>query len=812
VTEYLRVCPTCGAEHAPEVMRCACGALLAGIDLKRREAEPAGEPEEATSGAPAGEEIGVGAARASSESGSTPAAPAGSPAAIAGPTGATAGQTNATTAPGGQMRCPYPDCAQPNPPALAPQSLLRLPAALAARYRLVRALPARGAEADLLIVQAHEGGPERVAKIYRQGIAVRTEVRDRLARVAPGRQVAVLETGTADGHMYELMEYCADGSLRDLLARGRLEGETLSAMIRELAAALESIHAAGLVHRDLKPENVLVRARDPLALVLTDFNIASVIDATQRFTSVARTLPYASPESLSGVIDAKSDYWALGMIVLEAALGRHPFTGLSEAVILHQLTTRNVDLAAVADRNVRKLVRGLLLRDPAQRWGAAEIGRWLAGDPKLAEPQESGPVAGFAEPYRLGEEACTSPEQLAVALATHWREGLADLANGQLLRWFRGVQKDHNVVRLLIEIRHEKQLHVDVQLLRLILYLAPGIPPVWRGESIALPAILAHASQALEGSVEAAQWLHALYQHRVLEDYAEAGNPQMADVLARWNEAARRFDAAWRETLALLTRKAPERGRAEPVNWDQAVYGRADPNPPPVIGLHARLLAIAYDASWAERLRKRLLAELAPLLVHCPWLAGLGDPKTMDSTALLVLEALLPEARKVADRQIQAEIRKREEEAAACKQLAGELESIIAAAQATARARVPTEDVCIELVAECERFNQLAAHVRATGRSDAAWIELRNAVVRAEPVIRRLQRLAESLRERMTVGGGWLNARTLVLMGLLLIFAPRLGGRFALIAILAIGIGVVLWRIVPNFVALAHIRALAARL
>src|SRR4029077_19586068 len=117
----------------------------------------------------------------------------------------------------------------------------------------------------------------------------------------------------------------------------------------------------------------------------TDFSVASTLDATQRFTSAARTLPYASPESLSGVIDGKSDYWALGMIVVEAALGRHPFAGLSEAVILHHLTTRSVDVSGVADRNVRKLTRGLLLRDPETRWGAEQVERWLAGDESLAE-------------------------------------------------------------------------------------------------------------------------------------------------------------------------------------------------------------------------------------------------------------------------------------------------------------------------------------------------------------------------------------------------------------------------------------------
>jgi hypothetical protein len=171
------------------------------------------------------------------------------------------------------------------------------------------------------------------------------------------------------------------------------------------------------------------------------------------------------------------------------------------------------------------------------------------------------------------------PEQLAVALATHWREGIADLGNGQLLQWFRGVQKDHNVVRLLIEMRHERQLHVDIQLLRLILRLAPGIPPVWRGESIALPAILAHASQALEGNAEAAQWLHALYQHRVLEAYVEAGNAQMKDVLERWTVAGDAFDTSWKDALALIRSKGPRRGPDEAVNWDAAMYGTARSGP-----------------------------------------------------------------------------------------------------------------------------------------------------------------------------------------------------------------------------------------
>jgi serine/threonine protein kinase len=82
---------------------------------------------------------------------------------------------------------------------------------------------------------------------------------------------------------------------------------------------------------------------------------------------------------LTGVLDDKADWWALGMIALEAATGRHPFEGLSEQVINHHLATRSVDVRTVYDDRLRALCRGLLLRDPKRRWGGVEVARWLAG-------------------------------------------------------------------------------------------------------------------------------------------------------------------------------------------------------------------------------------------------------------------------------------------------------------------------------------------------------------------------------------------------------------------------------------------------
>jgi tRNA A-37 threonylcarbamoyl transferase component Bud32 len=765
-------------------MRCACGAMLAGVDLVRPQA------------------AGMAADLPPRQ---TPAAEA--------------------------VVCAYEDCGQANPAGaaaclycnrpLAPtandlaltapgqfHSLLNLPSALKARYRILRPLPTRGAEAELLLVEQLDGGPARVAKIYRQGIQPRREVQERIARIAVEHRVEVLDADVSDGYAYEVMEFCSHGCLREMMGAGPLPAGLLQDLVRELAPAIAGVHAVGLVHRDMKPENILVRSRSPLNLVLTDFGVASVLDATQRFTGVARTLPYASPESLSGVIDGKSDYWAFGMIMLEGALGQHPFAGLSEAVILHHLTTRSIDQQGIGDRKLKKLVRGLLQRDPKLRWGAAELVRWLADDDSLAEPADEAAGSSFAQPYHLASERCHTPEQLAVALARNWREGVADTANGQLLAWFRDVQKDQNVVRLMLELRHDLNLSPDRQLLNLILHLAPGIPPVWRGETIELPAILSHANLALKGDLAAAKWLDLLYQNRVLEVYAKAGNQDVASLVQRWNLACDQFDRAWNDKLHIITAKGPARHPREVVNFDALMYGGDGPSQPPMASMHARLLAIAYDPSWSERLRKRLLAELAGLTVYCNWFAELGDPRSLDAPSLLVLESLLPEARKAADRQIKTNQLRQEDEINECHAMRAEIEAVIASLRGDATETSASPAVCTRIRNDIDKYFSLIARVRASGRSDLLWQEMKKSALRTELTARQMLMLVDLLGERRAVNAGWFSLPVLGFLALaMVLLSPTLGVRITYLLI-AGTIGIAAWRLLPNLSAMRKIREL----
>jgi serine/threonine protein kinase len=735
--------------------------------------------------------------------------------------------------------CPYPDCAQANPhgstqciycdrPLVAkpaPGSLFNLPSALSQRYRITEAMPAKGAEAELLLVQALTGGEQLVAKIYRHGILPKTAVQERIARIDKAHRVDIIEYGVSDGYAYELMEYCTGGSLRTLLDRTEnLTNQQVRAITEELALALADIHANGLIHRDLKPENILIRQLQPLDLVLTDFGIASILDVTQRYTGVANTLPYASPESLSGVIDAKADYWALGMIILEASTGRHPFKNLSDAVILHFLTTKNIVTHEIQDPQIGKLVRGLLVRDPNLRWGAKELGRWLAGDMTLTEPQQSPAESEqtYQQPYHLDEQRCYHPEQLGVALAHHWEMGVTDIANGQLLAWFRDVQKDQNVVRILIQLRNKPSTSIDIQLLTLILHLAPGIPPVWRGQSIALSAILAKTSDAIKGDQTAIDWLNDLYQYRVLEIYAKAGNTTAAEIVQRWDKICDQFIPAWESQNTILNSHANQNSNNNAVDMDQLMYGNSRLHRPHLASLHAQILAVCYDSKWAEKKRHLVAAQLTALIVQCPWFVDLGDPETMTLVELLATECLLPEAQKMAEKRSkhEAETKLAQHDEFLSKGKA--VTSIISQIRMLTRDNRLSAPICENILKLCADYFHEIAEIRASGRTDVAWQEMRRSALRHERNVHALIEKINRLTEHNAINAGWFSGRAIGYAAAILLFL-MLPSRRSLTSIITPGsttmwiiLGIILvfslWRYLPVFLWRGQIKEIVEKL
>jgi len=149
--------------------------------------------------------------------------------------------------------------------------------------------------------------------------------------------VEIYDYGVHAGFEYLAMEYLPRGDLKARIQRGVNEQEALH-YVAEIARALAVVHEAGLVHRDLKPPNVMLRESDSVALI--DFGLARSLDGGTVSTQTGVLLGspyYMSPEQALGEpLDARSDFYSLGIMCYEMLTGQKPYIGATAMEVLQQ--------------------------------------------------------------------------------------------------------------------------------------------------------------------------------------------------------------------------------------------------------------------------------------------------------------------------------------------------------------------------------------------------------------------------------------------------------------------------------------------
>jgi serine/threonine-protein kinase len=270
---------------------------------------------------------------------------------------------------------------------------------LGGRYQLVEPL-ARGGMASVWIAEDPVLSRKVAVKILRTDLAADPDTRARFryeaiaaARLNHPNVVATYDTGDDDGTAYIVMELVDGPTVRDLLrADGPLPVREALRIGIQVADALEAAHRAGLVHRDVKPPNVLVPRAGPVKV--TDFGIAKAAGENDltRTGTVMGTARYLAPEQVNGKpADARTDVYALGLLLYEMLCGKPPFGGDTDvATAMARLTTtappirtQRPDVPAELD----DLVHKCLARDPARRFtSAADVRAALAA----IRPQTAG--------------------------------------------------------------------------------------------------------------------------------------------------------------------------------------------------------------------------------------------------------------------------------------------------------------------------------------------------------------------------------------------------------------------------------------
>jgi hypothetical protein len=241
--------------------------------------------------------------------------------------------------------------------------------------------------------------------------------------------IPIFEAGEADGVLFIAMRYVAGHDVRSLVDRvGPLPAARVAGIVTQVASALDTAHACGLVHRDVKPANMLLSnpadSGAPDHVYLSDFGVSKQSDSTSNLTRTGQlvgTLDYLAPEQVEGrPVDGRTDVYALACAAFEMLCGAPPFKrDQSMAVLWAQLsapppalTSRRPDLPPAVDQVMAKA----LAKSPDARYGTC--GAFAMALLEACAPGPggaAGPPTSQARPRRKVTE--TRPRGAAEGLA-----------------------------------------------------------------------------------------------------------------------------------------------------------------------------------------------------------------------------------------------------------------------------------------------------------------------------------------------------------------------------------------------------------
>ncbi len=366
-----------------------------------------------------------------------------------------------------------------------------------------------------------EGGRIGVLTLYdAEGAEPDPEVYDELRRLSLDHIPEIYATGRHEGLAYDVAEDIDHGNLDDLEVLPT-DTDKLRVVAYEIAKALRDFNRVGLRHRDLRPHAVLTRTTDPLDLVIDGFGSAQLSEHDLETVAPLEQTRYMAPEAIAGAVSPASDWWSLGVMLLEKATGGTCFDGISDQAFVIHTMAHGIVVPDDVHAEIATLLRGLLVRDHAQRWQWPEFERWYEGDPPKP-PLERPTVEPEKGPkLEIGGVPCrrATSYALTAARAENWDDAIDQLIRGEILTWLEDIGESAKM-RAAIKALDNKELEEDVRLAIALKHLNPNLPLIHRGDIISPSwllrypkegrALLAGEAPDLLAALDSEKWLARL--------------------------------------------------------------------------------------------------------------------------------------------------------------------------------------------------------------------------------------------------------------------------------------------------------------
>lgn len=362
-------------------------------------------------------------------------------------------------------------------------------------WKIVAELPLTSPDAEFYLARRTSEEAVRVLRYFQAGMEPDQALYAVLERLERPDVARLIAHSRSDGRAYEVWEHVEGRTLGEFRHEVIGDLDAIEQIAVALIRTLSAFEQRGLRHGNLQPAVIRLRSTSPLVACVTDFASARIAEFDVEASRFRQTSRYMAPETVAEASTVASDWWSLGIVLLEMLTDGRCFEGVHDRAFLLRLVARGVALPEDLQPRWRNLLEGLLTRNHESRWRSEQALRWMEGESDIPTGYEHAAAAGVGPFIHFADRKITSPTEFAFIAAeeANWSNAQAALDHGRIASWLDEFEKTPaglDLVKKLASDQRLKELNSDFPLALAISALNPNLPLCIKGEFVTPTALL----------------------------------------------------------------------------------------------------------------------------------------------------------------------------------------------------------------------------------------------------------------------------------------------------------------------------------